>query len=69
MSSGPLGSPQTLRGLSVMLTYGIGEYTGVKVGSTAADLVVPVLLYISVLVIAIGKKLANIYWHQKLAFD
>ena len=42
--------------ISVMLTYGIGEYTGVKIGSTAADLVVPVLLYISVLVIAIGKN-------------
>ena len=42
--------------ISVMLTYGNGEYTGVKIGSTAADLVVPVLLYISVLVIAIGKN-------------
>ena len=42
--------------ISVMLTYGIGEYTSVKIGSTAADLVVPVLLYISVLVIAIGKN-------------
>lgn len=42
--------------ISVMLTYGFGEYTGVKIGSTAADLVVPALLYISVLVLAIGKN-------------
>ena len=42
--------------ISVTLKYGVEEYTGVKIGSTAADLVVPVLLYISVLVIAIGKN-------------